>query len=288
MPLTIYSADGSIKATFAPTTIDLTSQVTGVLPVPNGGTGDSSIAAHAMLIGNGVNPLLTLAPGAAANYARSNGTDWASAALAAADLTGTLPASAFPALTGDVTTSAGALATTLATVNSNVGTFTGIPSITANGKGLITAISANNKYDAWIASDFADVTGGTGPVDFYTHTLDPGKLAHDGDFIESELVVSITSTANNKTILISFGGTTIDTISIPSGLSGVVQARIIIMRDSSSSVRCVIYGSVASSLAVVYATVTGLTLSNSQVLKFSSASNQFTARMAFVRYTGAA
>lgn len=60
--------------------------------------------------------------------------------FAATGLTGTLQAAQFPALTGDITTSAGALATTLATVNSNVGSFTNA-SITVNGKGLITAAS---------------------------------------------------------------------------------------------------------------------------------------------------
>jgi hypothetical protein len=51
------------------------------------------------------------------------------------------------ALTGDVTASGpGSVAATLATVNSNVGSFgssTAIPSITVNGKGLVTAASTN-------------------------------------------------------------------------------------------------------------------------------------------------
>lgn len=55
-------------------------------------------------------------------------------------VTGTLQATNFPALTGDITTTAGSLATTLATVNSNVGSFT-YASITVNAKGLITAVS---------------------------------------------------------------------------------------------------------------------------------------------------
>jgi len=61
----------------------------------------------------------------------------------AADLSaGTLPAARMPALTGDVTTSAGAVATTLATVNSNVGSFgsaTQAATFTVNAKGLTTA-----------------------------------------------------------------------------------------------------------------------------------------------------
>lgn len=61
--------------------------------------------------------------------------------LSTSDATGTLAAGRFPALTGDVTTSAGALATTLATVNGNVGTFSRVKSVTVNAKGLITAIT---------------------------------------------------------------------------------------------------------------------------------------------------
>ena len=50
----------------------------------------------------------------------------------------------FPGLTGDVTAPAGSIATTLATVNANVGTFgsgTAIPTVTVNAKGLITAVT---------------------------------------------------------------------------------------------------------------------------------------------------
>lgn len=61
--------------------------------------------------------------------------------LTGTNVTGQLKAASFPALTGDITTAGGALATTLATVNSNVGSFT-FASITVNAKGLITAASS--------------------------------------------------------------------------------------------------------------------------------------------------
>ena len=51
----------------------------------------------------------------------------------------TVAPAALPPLTGDVSTAAGAMATTLATVNANVGTFNGL---TVNGKGLVTAAVA--------------------------------------------------------------------------------------------------------------------------------------------------
>lgn len=60
------------------------------------------------------------------------------------DIGGTVLASQFPALTGDVSTPVGSLVTTLATVNANVGSFgsaTAIPYITVDAKGRILAAS---------------------------------------------------------------------------------------------------------------------------------------------------
>ncbi len=74
-------------------------------------------------------------------------------------VTGTLQAAQMPALTGDVTSPGASLATTLATVNSNVGSFgssTSIPSFTVNGKGLITAASGNA-----VVAPAGTLTGGT-------------------------------------------------------------------------------------------------------------------------------
>lgn len=77
------------------------------------------------------------------------------------DVSGSVAAGQMPALTGDITTSAGAVATTLATVNGNVGTFgsaTKASSVTVNAKGLVTAAS-----EATVTPALGSITGlGTG------------------------------------------------------------------------------------------------------------------------------
>ena len=73
---------------------------------------------------------------------------------------GALAASRMPAFTGDITTSAGAIATTLATVNSNVGAFgssTLVPVITVNAKGLVTGVTTSSISGALTFT--GDVTG---------------------------------------------------------------------------------------------------------------------------------
>ena len=89
--------------------VDLTSQVTGTLPVANGGTGATTLTANNVLLGNGTSALQEVAPGTSGNVLTSNGTTWVSSA-AAAGLTGVTD-SATPFLTalgsgaaGNVTT----------------------------------------------------------------------------------------------------------------------------------------------------------------------------------------
>lgn len=120
-----------VNADIANSTIDLTTKVTGILP-------------NANTTGAVTNNVATL-------VLRDPTTGGFSAGPIVASLTGNVTgnvsgtAASFTGnLTGDVTSVA--MATTLATVNSNVGSFgssTSIPSITVNGKGLVTAASGN-------------------------------------------------------------------------------------------------------------------------------------------------
>jgi hypothetical protein len=61
---------------------------TGTLSVANGGTGATTLAANAVLIGNGTSALQTVAPSTSGNVLTSNGTTWTSAALSSSPIKG--------------------------------------------------------------------------------------------------------------------------------------------------------------------------------------------------------
>lgn len=116
----------------------------------------SGLTAHAVIVGAGTTNIAALASTGSANQIFiSNGTtldpSW----------TTTLPTAAFPALTGDVTTSAGSLTTTLASVitaGGPTGNTTTVPVITWDAKGRLTAVST-----ASIAFPVTSVSG-TGAI----------------------------------------------------------------------------------------------------------------------------
>lgn len=58
--------------------VSLAVDVTGTLPVANGGTGNATFTANALLVGAGAAALGNVAPGAAGHVVMSNGTQWAS------------------------------------------------------------------------------------------------------------------------------------------------------------------------------------------------------------------
>ena len=59
---------------------DLTTAVTGTLPVANGGSGAATFSSGSVLLGSGTSSFGTVAPGASGNLLTSNGTTWTSAA----------------------------------------------------------------------------------------------------------------------------------------------------------------------------------------------------------------
>lgn len=77
--LTVNSSGVTIP-TLIGANVNLASNVTGTLPVANGGTGAATLAANNVLLGNGTSALQAIAPGTSGNVLASNGTTWASSA----------------------------------------------------------------------------------------------------------------------------------------------------------------------------------------------------------------
>lgn len=73
---------GTVTNAMLAGSIDLTSKVTGALPVANGGTGASTLTANNVILGNGTSAVQFVAPGTSGNVLTSNGTTWTSAAPA--------------------------------------------------------------------------------------------------------------------------------------------------------------------------------------------------------------
>ncbi len=62
------------------TGLPLTSGVTGILPVANGGTGANTLTINSVLLGNGTNAVQVVAPGSSGNVLTSDGSTWTSVA----------------------------------------------------------------------------------------------------------------------------------------------------------------------------------------------------------------
>lgn len=75
--------NGSDFVIVASSIIDLTTEVSGTLPVGNGGTGAATLTLNNVLLGNGTSALQVVAPGTSGNVLTSNGTTWSSTTPAA-------------------------------------------------------------------------------------------------------------------------------------------------------------------------------------------------------------
>jgi hypothetical protein len=120
---------------------------------------------------------------------------------------GTVPATVMPAYTGDVTSSAGNVALTLATVNSNVGAFgssTAVPIVTVNAKGLVTGVTTASISGAITIAGDATGTGTTGTTTTVTLATVNSNITAVGSSSSVPVI-----TANAKGLVTSISSATI-------------------------------------------------------------------------------
>jgi hypothetical protein len=102
------TSSGNLTLGGALSGVALASQVSGTLPIANGGTGATSLTANNVLLGNGTSALQVVAPSTNGNFLRSNGTTWQSVAVAIGSGTVTSVATG-NGLSGGTITSSGTL-----------------------------------------------------------------------------------------------------------------------------------------------------------------------------------
>jgi len=124
--------------------ISLSANVTGILPVANGGTGASSLTANAVLIGNGTSAVTSVAPGPAGNILQSNGTSWVSVAAGPSGAT----------LSNDTTTNATRFPIFAdATSGAAITVYTSSPNYTFNPLTGVLKAKAMNAANSFFISD---------------------------------------------------------------------------------------------------------------------------------------
>lgn len=115
---------------------------------------------------------------------------------------------------------------------------------------------------------------GTDETDFYSDTISAGQLSADGDAVSFVYAGNFAANGNNKQVRVYFGGTVImdSTALAANGSAWKVTGTII--RDSSTSVRTESY-IIVSGVGTIqyYGNLTGLTLSNAQILKITGQSD---------------
>jgi hypothetical protein len=136
---------GTFTATGGVTGVNLATGVTGILPVANGGTGATTLAANNVLLGNGTSAVQAVAPGASGNVLTSNGTTWASAAAVSGVQQFTS--------SGSITAGQAVTLNTDGTVSTVTGTSTSQDVLATNAVGQSSVVGArlgNTFYDAEI------------------------------------------------------------------------------------------------------------------------------------------
>ena len=172
---------------------------------------------------------LTLTTPATADYIRYNGTAFVNSSLQASDLSGTLPAAALPAFTGDVTSSAGSTTLTLASVGT-AGTYY---KVITDSKGRVTSGSTSLVASDIPNLDWSKITTGK-PTTLSGYGITDSLVKNGGGVatisagVDASKPSSPTSgdlyVATDTQKIYRYNGSSWDLISSASGSGGTISA----------------------------------------------------------------
>lgn len=206
------------------------SEITGILTVPNGGTSNSSFTTNGVVIGNGTSFLKVTAAGTANQVLRIEPSGSVEPAFGAINLassaavTGILISSSFPALTGDVTTSAGSVATTIANdavtsakilngtiVNADISASAAID-LSKLANGTAAQIIVANVSNVWTPTSMSgDVTiSNAGVTTIGANAVDGSNISLSGEITNRMMYYdggdwSVTNTPSSANIIVANG-----------------------------------------------------------------------------------
>lgn len=174
----------------------------------------------------------------------------------------------------------------------------------AGWNGSLLVPTRNAIYDKieTIASDvlfdhFADVGNvGTGEDDLYSDTIAASQLSADGQKLVGNYAgIFVSSATATRRLKFYFGGTLIyDSSALSLSTSADWNAEVFIIRESSTVVRCSVTVNTTTASSAPYCTytrITGLTLSNTNILKLTgeaagvgAADNDVVAKLSYVQF----
>jgi hypothetical protein len=152
---------------------------------------------------------------------------------------------------------------------------------------VVTASAAGGGGSTPLFDHFTDVgTSSAAETDIYTDTLAAGQLANNGDKVFAEYAGINASDGGGATKRwrIYFGGTLIfDGTAVASTTADSFNFQVFCIRVDASTVRCTVQaaGNIDSKIGAFasYVAVTGLTLSNTQILKITATPSAATANL---------
>ncbi len=241
IPVATVNAKGLITGMTTASVSASATNLSGIVPVISGGTGVATLTNHGVLLGAGTGNVASATIGTAGRLLIDQG--------ASAD-------PVFNPIAGDVTFTANGTST-LATVNSNVGSYgssVSIPIATVNAKGLVTAITT--------ASISASATNLVGIVPVISGGTGANTLTAHGVLIgEGTGVVSIATIGTIGQLLID-QGSGVDPVFKPmSGDATILGSGAIAVTKTNN----VAFGTLATLNAAPAGTLTGTTIGSTVV-----------------------